>query len=276
MIGGFSWTSSCRATVRNETAVCGETNWDIYGRLNLLLRFALSCTHTLSFCQIFRTFEINVCSLASAFRLLYQIFRFFLIAHEFSLPREPSCTVGTVTFRWFALHWCPSSQPFIICVWKSARFIWFTQPCMQLPIRRSTCPLRFPSFTGSIMMVYRIRVLSFFHPSLMSDHWLLFQTLTLHRIHFQKVQTSFPSSDESAPDMRQSRKPSFFSVAVLTTVKCDLFKTEVHGPQGRERRIKTGSERKHVTGVSAFSLHVFFLSNVRVISLVFLSSPNIP
>lgn len=125
-------------------------------------------------------------------------------------------------------------------------------------------------------MVYRIRVLSFFHPSLMSDHWLLFQPLTLRRIHFRKVQTSSHSSDESTPDMRQSRKPSFFSVAALTTVKCDLFKTEVHGPQGRERRIKTGAERKHVTGVSAFSLHVFFLSDVHVSSLVFLPSPNIP
>lgn len=51
---------------------------------------------------------------------------------------------------------------------------------------------------------------------------------------------------------------------------------EVHLSQGRERWIKIGAERKCLTGASAFSLQVLFLSRIRVISLVFLTIYNIP
>lgn len=57
-----------------------------------------------------------------------------------------------------------------------------------------------------------------------------------------KCTAFFPPSDESTPDTRQSRKQtffSFFSAAVLTTVKCDLFKTRYMFLRGRRGKLRT-------------------------------------
>lgn len=148
---------------------------------------------------------------------------------------------------------------------------------MQLPIRRSTCPLRFPSFTGSIMMVYRITVLSFLHPALMSDHWLLFSPEHYAEFISERCRRLSPSSDESAPDTRQSRKwRVFFLSSSADNSQTWPLHNEVRLPQGRERWIKTSAERKRVTGASAFSLHGLFLSLVHAISLVLCTISNIP
>lgn len=97
-----------------------------------------------------------------------------------------------------------------------------------MPIRTSSCLLRFPSFTWSIMTVYRITVLSFTLSALISDRWLAFAFNITHnsfpKMH-RRPPDPHPPSDESTADMRQNRKQTFFSVAVLTTVKCDPFKT---------------------------------------------------
>lgn len=127
------------------------------------------------------------------------------------------------------------------------------------------------------MMVYRITVLSFLHPALMSDHWLLSA--------FNVAQNSSPKCagtppppppDESAPDTRQSRKQRFFfSVAALTTVKCDLFKTRYTFLRGGKGELKPALKGNMSQGCQA-SLHVFFLSHLRVISLLFLTITSIP
>lgn len=136
---------------------------------------------------------------------------------------------------------------------------------MQLPIRRSTCPLRFPSFTGSIMMVYRITVLSFLHPALMSDHWLLFSPEHYAEFISERCRRLSPSSDESAPDTRQSRKwRIFFSVAALTTVKHDLFTTRyafLRGGRGGLKPVLKGnvSQERQPSLCMDFFFHLYML-----------------
>lgn len=131
----------------------------------------------------------------------------------------------------------------VVCMQKSAWFIWSTQPCPALPIRTSACLPRFPSFTLNIMMVYRITVLNFSLSALISDRWLAFG-FNIAQNSFPKCSDCFLSSDESTPDMRQSRKQTFFLVAVLTTVKCDLFKTRymfLRGGRGELRTVLKGN-----------------------------------
>lgn len=92
-------------------------------------------------------------------------------------------------------------------------------------------------------MVYRITVLSFIHSALISDRWLAF-AFNITQNSFPKRSDFFLPSDESTPDMRQSRKQTFFSVAVLTTVKCDLFKTRymfLRGGRGELRTVLKGN-----------------------------------
>lgn len=123
---------------------------------------------------------------------------------------------------------------------------------------------------------------SFKFPSSCFDVWPLaaFQPFNITQNSFPHGADIFPPPPLMKALQIRDRAGSgvffFFSVAALTTVKRDLFRNELHLPQGRERRIKTAAERKHVTGVSAFSLHVLFLSRVCVISLVFLTISNIP
>lgn len=125
-------------------------------------------------------------------------------------------------------------------------------------------------------MVYRITVLSFLHPALMSDHWLL-SAFNVAQNSFRKRRRPLPPPDESAPDTRQSRKQSFFffSVAALTTVKCDLFKTRYTFLRGGRGELNPALKGNMSQGCQA-SLHVFFLSHLRVISLLFLTNSNIP
>lgn len=87
-------------------------------------------------------------------------------------------------------------------------------------------------------MVYRITVLSFTHSALISDRWLAF-AFNITQNSFPKCTDFFPPSDESTPDMRQSRKQTFFSVAVLTTAKCDLFKTRYMFLKGGRGELRT-------------------------------------
>lgn len=145
---------------------------------------------------------------------------------------------------WVELVFYPYKRLMLaICVSKSAQFIWSTQPCTDLPIRTSARPQSFSSFTWSIMMVYRITVLSFTRSALISDRWLAF-AFNITQNSFPKLTDFFPLSDESTPDMRQSRKQTFFSVAVLTTVKCDLFKTRymfLRGGKGELRTVLKGN-----------------------------------
>lgn len=94
-------------------------------------------------------------------------------------------------------------------------------------------------------MVYRNPVLGFTLPALISDHWQAFPC-NIAQNSFPKHSNFFPSSDERMPDMRQSRKQGFFppSVAVLTTVKCDLFKTRymfLKGGKGELRTVVKGN-----------------------------------
>lgn len=92
-------------------------------------------------------------------------------------------------------------------------------------------------------MVYRIRVLSFTRSALISDRWLALG-FNITQNSFPKRSDFFPPSDESTPDTRQSRKQTFFSVAVLTTVKRDLFKTRymlLRGGKGELRAVLRGS-----------------------------------
>lgn len=147
---------------------------------------------------------------------------------------------------------------------KSARFIWFTQPGTDLPIRTSGCLLCFPSFTWSIMTVYRITVLSFTRSALICDRWLAF-AFNITQNSFPKRRDFFPPSDESTPDMRQSRKQTFFSVAVLTTVKCDLFKTRYMFLRGGRGELRTVLKGNMSGGCQPppISWYVFFLSHTR-------------
>lgn len=98
-------------------------------------------------------------------------------------------------------------------------------------------------------MVYRITVLSFLHPALMSDHWLLSQPLTLRRIHFRKTQTSPSPPRWKCSRYETEEEAEFFLSSRVDNSQIWPLQNEVHAPQGREReRIKTGAERKHVTG----------------------------
>lgn len=138
-----------------------------------------------------------------------------------------------------------------------------------MPIRTSARPRSVPSFTWSIMMVYRITVLSFALCSLISDRWLAF-TFNITQNSFPKRADFFPPSDESTADMRQSRKQAFFSVAVLTTVKCDLFKTRymfLRGGRGELRTVLKGN-MSHGCQLPPISWYVFFLSHTRDFPLV--------
>lgn len=102
-------------------------------------------------------------------------------------------------------------------------------------------------------MVYRITVLSFLHPALMSDHWLL-SALNI-------TQNSFPKgADVSPPPLmkalqirdRAGSRVFFFLSSSVDNSPMWPPQNGVHVPRGREKRIKTGAERKHVTRVSAF------------------------
>lgn len=114
-------------------------------------------------------------------------------------------------------------------------------------------------------MVYRITVLSFTHCALISDRWLAFAS-NIAQNSFPKRTDFFLPSDESTPDMRQSRKQTFFSVAVLTTVKCDLFKTRymlLRGGRGELRTVLKGSMsdgcQPFLDMCSSFHICKFFL-----------------
>lgn len=125
---------------------------------------------------------------------------------------------------------------------------------------------------------------SFKFPPSSFDVWPLaaFQPLTLRRIHFRPAQTSFPPPLMKALQIRdRAGSGGFFFCFFFPSSSSDNSQTwplqnELHLPQGRERRIKTGAERKRVTGVSAFSLHVLFPSRVCVTSPGFLQISNIP
>lgn len=135
------------------------------------------------------------------------------------------------------------------------------------PEHQPACLLSFPSFTWSIMMVYRITVLSFTHFSLISDRWLAFP-FNITENSFPKHTDFFP--DESTPDMRQSRKQAFFSVAVLTTVKCDLFKTRymfLRGGRGELRTVLKGNMSDWCQP-PPISWYVFFLFYTQISSPV--------
>lgn len=118
-------------------------------------------------------------------------------------------------------------------------------------------------------MVYRITVLSFTHSALISDRWLAF-AFNITQNSFPKRTGFFPPSDESTPDMRQSRKQTFFSVAVLTTVKCDLFKTRYMFLRGGRSELRTVLKGNMSDGCQPppISWYVFFLSHTQVFPLV--------
>lgn len=124
-------------------------------------------------------------------------------------------------------------------------------------------------------MVYRITVLSFLHPALMSDHWLLSA--------FNVAQNSFPKDADLSPHPmkalqirdRAGSRGFFFSVAALTTVKCDLFKTRYTLLRGGRGELNPALKGNMSQGCRA-SLHVFFLSHLYVVSLLFLTNSNMP
>ena len=153
----------------------------------------------------------------------------------------------------------------VICVQKSAWFIWST----DLPIRHQPVCGAFLRPTRSIMTVYRITVLSFTRSALISDRWLAF-AFNITQNSFPKHTDFFPASDESTPDMRQSRKQTFFSVAVLTTVKCDLFETRYMFLRGGRGELRTALKGNMSDGCQPppISWYVFFLSHTQVFPLV--------
>lgn len=114
-------------------------------------------------------------------------------------------------------------------------------------------------------MVYRITVLSFTHSALISDRWLAF-AFNITQNSFPKGTDFFPPSDESTPDMRQSRKQTFFSVAVLTTVKCDLFKTRYMFLRVGRGELRTLLKGNMSDGCQPppITWYVFFLSHTEV------------
>lgn len=124
--------------------------------------------------------------------------------------------------------------------------------CTDLLIRTSACELHFLSCSWSVMMVYRITVLSFIYAALISDRWLAFSS-NIAQDSFPKRTDFFPPSDESTPDMRQSRKQTFFLSSSVDNSQMWPLQDKVHVPQGRERGIKNCAERKHVRRVSATS-----------------------
>ncbi len=207
----------------------------------------------------------------SAHFLLYVIalhFTLFITILLFSVKTKLRCGQSWSS----TLHSCPRPPQqlmLVICVSKSAWFIWSTQPCTDLPIRTSACLLSFPSFSWSIMKVYRITVLSFTHSALIFDRWLAF-AFNITQNSFPKRPDFFPPSDESTPDMRQSRKQTFFSVAVLTTVKCDLFKTRYMFLRGGRGELRTVLKGNMSDGCQPppISWYVFFLSYTQVFPLV--------
>lgn len=94
--------------------------------------------------------------------------------------------------------------------------------------------------------------------------WLL--PLTLHRIHFQKAQTSSSLLMKALQIWDRAGSRLFFSVAVLTTVKCDLFKTRymlLRGGRGELRTVLKGNMsdgcQPFLDMCSSFHICKFFL-----------------
>lgn len=151
----------------------------------------------------------------------------------------------------------------IICILKSAWFIWPSKLCPECPIRTAGYSLSFPSLTWSIMMVYRNTVLSFTLLWFLTTGWL--SLLTLHRIHFRNVQTSSPRLMKAHQIWDRAGSRLFFFTLLSLTRSHSLsssvdnsqmwpLQDKVHVPQGREKRIKNCGERKHVRWVSATCL----------------------
>lgn len=181
-------------------------------------------------------------------------------------------TILLVELLWVKLILCPavlSSWRWPLACRNQPGLFGLLDPAPSCQSEHQSVCWAFPSFTWSIMMVYRITVLSFTHSALISDRWLAFP-FNITENSFPKHTDFFPPSDESTPDMRQSRKQTFFSVAVLTTVKCDLFKTRymfLRGERGELRTVLKGNMSDWCQP-PPFSWYVFFLSYMQVTPLV--------
>lgn len=89
--------------------------------------------------------------------------------------------------------------------------------------------------------------------------------------HYTEFISNPTAPDESSPDTRQSRKQTFFPVAALTTVKCDLFETRytlLRGGRGELRTVLKGNMSDRCQPF----LDVFFPSRAQAFPLDLLRS----
>lgn len=195
--GGFSGPPSFLqgSTVRNKTAVGGETDWDIYGLLNLLLGLVSSQSQFLPLSNI-RILEISLLFtdvLPQPAVCYIRHSESFFIALEFSLPREPSCTLGSCIPGGMV---CPAWLALLItvchlCVEIST--VYLVNSAMHAVAKQKI------NLSAEISLIYwehndGLQNYSFRFPSSCFDVWPLaaFQPLTLRRIRFRAAQTSFP------------------------------------------------------------------------------------